>query len=136
MRSGEQIRVVELDLVGEDVAVDVRRDGEVALADVLADSRPGDTGKVQERDTPVPKVVGRERGDAGGAARSVERSAEAVGAEPLEDRPSGGAVFGAGRARARPRRRPAAPAPTGRGGSCSPPARRASASEARRHLPT
>ena len=73
MRSGVQIRVVELDLVGEDV-VDVRRDSEIPLPDVLADSRPGDTGEMQERDTPVPQVMGRERrhpcGTAG-AARAI-----------------------------------------------------------------
>ena len=39
----EQLGVVELGLVHEHVRVRVRRDREVALADVLADPRPGNT---------------------------------------------------------------------------------------------
>ena len=54
--SGEQVRTVKLRLVGEHVAVRVRRDGEVALADVLADLRPPHSGEVVQRDSAVPEV--------------------------------------------------------------------------------
>lgn len=41
-------RVVELTLVGEDVAIGVRGHGEVALSDKLADPRPGHTAAAAE----------------------------------------------------------------------------------------
>ena len=47
MYSGEQVGVVELDLVGENVRVRVRGDSEVALPDVLADPGPRDAGEVE-----------------------------------------------------------------------------------------
>jgi hypothetical protein len=56
-RRGEELRVVELRLVGEDVRVRVRRHGEVALTDLLADPSPRDALRVEERDPPVTQVV-------------------------------------------------------------------------------
>jgi hypothetical protein len=71
--------VVEFGFVDEHVRVRVRRDGEVALADVLTDPRPGDPAEVQERDA-VAEVVRAERRDAGGDACSRDRSAEPIAA--------------------------------------------------------
>jgi hypothetical protein len=45
--------VVELDPLGKYVAVSVRSDGEVPLADVLADPRPWDAGEVEEGDSAI-----------------------------------------------------------------------------------
>ena len=47
MGSGEQVRVVELCLVGEDVRVRLGRHGERALSDVNSDRRPRDAAEVQ-----------------------------------------------------------------------------------------
>ncbi len=85
--SGEQVRIVELGLVSENVAVRIRGDGEVALADVLADRCPGDAGQVRGRDPPMAQIVRGKGGLAGGSTGSCDRGAEAVGAEPLEHRP-------------------------------------------------
>lgn len=54
----EELRVVELLLVGEDVRVGVRRDREVALTDELGDPRPRHTAQVKERYAAMAKVVG------------------------------------------------------------------------------
>ena len=45
--------VIELAFVEHDVRVRGRGDGEVALADVLADARPGHAPQVKQRDRPV-----------------------------------------------------------------------------------
>jgi hypothetical protein len=68
MRSAEQFRVVELGFVGEHVAVRVRGDGEITLADVLADRRPRHPGQVQEADPAVAQIMRREHRHTGGGA--------------------------------------------------------------------
>ena len=90
--ASEDGRVVELSLVREHVAVDVRRDGKVALADRFADPAPGRTGKVQERHAAMTQVVGAEERDAGSDARPPDRRPELVDAEALEDLALGDAI--------------------------------------------
>jgi hypothetical protein len=48
--SARRRAVVEFGLVEEDVTVGIRGHGEVSLADLLADPRPGDAAKVEEAD--------------------------------------------------------------------------------------
>ena len=62
-RSPQQLRVVELGLVREHVAVRVRRDREAALADELADPRPRHAAQVQQADPAVAQVVRGEQRD-------------------------------------------------------------------------
>ncbi len=90
----EQAGVVQLSLVGEHMAVRVRRYGEVPLPDVLADPRPGDAGKVKQRDPAVAQVVWREGRDPGGGAGTSQRRSELVAAEALEDTPVGAPMGG------------------------------------------
>jgi hypothetical protein len=56
--ASEDFGVVELALVGQDVRVGVGGDGERALSHRLADARPWHAAEMQERDAPVPEVVG------------------------------------------------------------------------------
>jgi hypothetical protein len=53
----DQRRVIELGLVGEDVAVRVRGHGKGSLPDVLADPGPRRPPEVQERDAPMAEVM-------------------------------------------------------------------------------
>jgi hypothetical protein len=53
----EEARVVEFCFVREDVRVAIGRHGEVALADPLADPRPGDAAQVEQGDAAMPKIV-------------------------------------------------------------------------------
>jgi hypothetical protein len=63
------------------------------MADELADPRPGHPAEVEQRDAPMPEVVRAERWHAGRGAGALNRGAEAVAAEALEDRPLGDAIF-------------------------------------------
>lgn len=56
--------VVDLRLIAPDVGVRVRRDRQVALADVLPDPRPRGAPEVEEGDTVMTKVMRGDRRDA------------------------------------------------------------------------
>jgi hypothetical protein len=86
-RSAEQVRVVELGLVDEEVAVRIRRDGEVALADVLTECRPGHASKMEQRDSAVAEVVRAEHGDTGGSAGAADRRSQPVRSHVFEHAP-------------------------------------------------
>jgi hypothetical protein len=66
---------IDLASVAEDVRIRVRGHRELALLDELADLCPRASLLVKEADPPAPEVVGREGGDAGGAAGAGKRGA-------------------------------------------------------------
>jgi hypothetical protein len=69
-RGHQKVRVIDLELVGKDMRVRIRRHCKVALPDVLADPRPRDARRMQKRASPVAEVVRRERRHAGSAAEA------------------------------------------------------------------
>jgi hypothetical protein len=73
------LRVVDLVLVDEHVAVRVGGDGEAALPDELADARPGYAAQVQQADAAVTQVVRAKQGNSRSATRLRNRGAERVG---------------------------------------------------------
>src|SRR5438552_1477682 len=82
--TSEQRGVVEFGFVEEHVGVCVSGYCERPLADVFADSGPGDTAEVHERNPPVAEVVGAEEWDSGGCAAAAELGSKGVAAEPVE----------------------------------------------------
>jgi hypothetical protein len=84
------------------VRVRVGRDGEVALADELADQRPGHVAEMEQRDAAVSEVVRRPERDRGRPACLRDRGPERVGTGVREQPSVRVAVFRARRG-ARPR---------------------------------
>ena len=57
--TSEQLCAVDLASVEQRMGVRIRSDRDIAVADVLADVRPGDALLVPERDAPMPEIVRR-----------------------------------------------------------------------------
>lgn len=62
MGSGEQFRVVEFGLAGDDMCVGACRRNEIIVADELADPSPRHSAQVKQRDTPMPQECGENNG--------------------------------------------------------------------------
>ena len=89
----EQLREVDLPIVHEHVAVDIRCRADVPLADTRTDLGPAHPLVMEQTDSPMTKIVRTECRHSGVAAGAADSHAQAVGRDDWEERCFGVAIF-------------------------------------------